>query len=140
MAVTSQFLNSIRDCFLLPTEVKKQKENIAHLETAQKAFRVTSFALACFAIYFGSFSLLIPAYLCVESSAIASNVQEIFEDVVTTLSVVRNKANCQNQLFKNAPLFRQINWIVGPYVKLEEQAQKLVKEHVIIARKKRFGL
>jgi len=140
MPITSEFLNSIRDCFLLPVEVKKLKEAIVLLEETQKVLRASSIALACIAVYSGYFSVLIPAYLCIESATIASNVQEIHEDVVTTLSVTNNKLKLRNQICKNAPLFRLINRVIGPYVNLEGRTQKLIKERIIKSMKARCRL
>lgn len=140
MPITSKFLNSIRDRFLLPVQVKKLKEDIVLLERTQKVLRASYIALACIAVYSGYFSALIPAYLCIESATIASNVQEMHEDVVTTLSVTNNKLNLRNQICKNAPLFRLINRIISPYVNLEERIQKLIKERTIKALKARCRL
>ena len=61
---------------------------------------------------------------------ISSNVQEIYNDVRTTLSVVCSKSHCQKQLFKNAPFFRLINWVIDPYVHTEERARTLILDHI----------
>jgi len=140
MASISKLLISIRDHFLLPAQVKKIKEDILLLERSEKTLRVSYVIFACLAVYYKSFPLLIPAYLCVESSAIVANAQEIHEDVIKTMSVARNKTNCENQIFKSAPLFRMINWIIRPYINLEERTQNLIKDCITTAMKNRYRL
>ena len=126
MAVTSQVLNSIRDIFLTEKNAAEINASVSLLDTSKKVLFVASAAIISLAIFSNSYWLLIPAYICGESSMFASNVQEIYQDAGTTLKVTISRSKCRNQLFKNAPLFSLINRIVGPYINTEERVQSMI--------------
>jgi len=126
MAVTSQVLNSIRDIFLTEKNANEINESIRLLDTSKKVLFVASAAIIGLAIFSNSIWLLIPGYICGESSMFASNVQEIYQDAATTLKVTISKSKCRNQLFKNAPLFSLINRIVGPFINTEKRLQSMI--------------
>jgi hypothetical protein len=126
MSVTSQFLNSLRDTFLPENDTAQLKETAKHLGTAKKVFLTASAIFACLAIYWQSPLLFVYAYLSRESAMIFSNIQEIYNDVGTTISAIYSKANCEKQLFKGAPLFRLANWIIDPYSHTGERMRLFV--------------
>jgi len=130
MTISSQVLNSIRDIFLTEKDSKEINTSIVLLDTSKKVLFVAAAAIIGLAIFSNSYWLLIPAYICGESSMFASNVQEICQDTATTLKVTISKSKCRNQLFKNAPLFSLINRIVGPYINTEERVQSLIINQV----------
>jgi hypothetical protein len=130
MSVSSQFFNSLRDTFLPEKDAAQLKETAKHLGTAKKALIASSVALGCLAIYWHSPVLLVPAYISVETAMISSNVQEIYNDVGTTLSVAYSNSICEKQLFQNAPVFRLVNWVVNPYIHTEERVRKLILNRI----------
>ncbi len=130
MTTSSQVLNSIRDFFLTEKDAEEINTSIGLLNTSKKVLFVASAAIFGLAIFSNSYWLFIPAYVCWESSMFASNVQEIYQDTATTLRVTISKSKCQNQLFKNVPLFSLINRIVGPYINTEKRVQSMIINQV----------
>jgi hypothetical protein len=109
---------------------------VAILDAAKKTMRAAAIALTLYAIYQHAYSPFFLAYLTQESSMVVSNTQEIYENTATAISVTLSVSTCNKQLFKNAPLLQSINWMLKPYLNIEERIQKYIYQKI----RSRYGI
>jgi hypothetical protein len=109
---------------------------VAILDVTKKTMRAAAIALTIYAIYRHAYSPFFLAYVTQESSMIVSNTQEIYENIATAISVTLSVSMCNKQLFKDAPLLQSVNWMLKPYLNVEERIQKFIYQRI----RNRYGI